>query len=183
PVAQTRPPPAMDPETRLARRNKPATPPAAKIRGRAEAPSRIPRKNARPPARGARSRITAETAGGLVLAASTSLILAGALNQPLVSAGIAAFLIGFVALLTVDYVRGVRVRPPRFDALLLVAGTILTVSAPLLRGLPIDANTAVAFPVVGALPFAGATRSLLRGLHRILLAIASAIPSIAQPIR
>src|SRR2546427_2271693 len=182
PVTQTRPAPAIELEARSAPRNKPATPPAAKIRGRAEAPSRIPRKNARPPARGARSRITAETAGGLVLAASTSLILAGALNQPLVSAGIAGFLIGFGAFLTVDYVRGARVRPPRFDALLLVAGTILTVSALLLRGLPIDANTAVALPVVGALAFAGATRSLVRGPHRILLAIASAIPIIGQAI-
>src|SRR5437899_4356995 len=136
PVTQTRPAPAIELEARLAPRNKPATPPAAKIRGRAEAPSRIPRKNARPPARGARSRISAETAGGLVLAASRGLIFAEDLDPALVGAGIAAFLIGFGAFLTVDSVRGARVRPPRFDALLLVAGTILTVSAPLLRGLP-----------------------------------------------
>src|SRR5207245_1121258 len=182
PVTQTRPAPAIELEARLAPRDKPATPPSAKIRGRAEAPSRIPRKNARPPAGEARIRITAETAGGLVLAASTSLLLAGALNEPLVSAGIAAFLIGFGAYLTVDYVRGTRVRPSRFDVLLLGAGTVLTVSALLFRGLPIDANAAVALPVLSVLPFAGATRSLVRGPHRILLAIASGIPIIGQAI-
>src|SRR3989449_475986 len=163
-------------------KERPATPASAKPRGRAEAPSRTPGKNARAPAREARNRITAETAGGLVLAASTSLLLAGALNQPLVSAGIAAFLIGFGAYLTVDYLRSARARPPRFDALLLGGGTVLTVSTLLLRGLPIDPNAAVVLPVLGVLPFAGATRSLVRGPHRILLAIASAIPIIGQAI-
>src|SRR3989442_751568 len=47
PVTQTRPAPASELEARLAPRNKPATPPSAKIRGGAEAPSRIPRKDAR----------------------------------------------------------------------------------------------------------------------------------------
>ena len=181
-AAQTRPAPAIEIASRLAPRDKAATPASARIRGRAEAPSRIPRKNARPPAREARIRITAETAGGLLLAASTSLLLAGALNEPIVSAGIAAFLIGFGAYLTVDYVRATRVRPSRFDALLLGAGTVLTVSALLFRGLPIDANAAVALPVLSVLPFAGATRSLVRGPHRILLAIASGIPIIGQAI-
>jgi len=182
PVDQTRPAPAPEIEARLVPRDRPATPASAKIRGRAEAPSRIPRKNARPPAEKTRVRITAETAGGLVLAASTSLLLAGALNQPLVSAGIAAFLIGFGAYLSWDYVRGARALPPRFDALFLGTGTVLTVSALLLRGLPIDASTAVALPVLGVLPFARATRGLVRGPHRILLAIASAIPIIGQAI-
>ena len=181
-VAHTGPAPAIDIAARLAPRGKPATPASAKPRGRAEAPSRTPGKNARAPAREARNRITAETAGGLVLAASTSLLLAGALNQPLVSAGIAAFLIGFGAYLTVDYLRSARARPPRFDALLLGGGTVLTVSTLLLRGLPIDPNAAVVLPVLGVLPFAGATRSLVRGPHRILLAIASAIPIIGQAI-
>ena len=182
PVDQTRPAPATEIEARLAPRDKPSIPSSVKIRGRAEAPSRIPRKNARPAVGEARTRITAETAGGLVLAASTSLLLAGALNQPLVSAGIAAFLIGFGAYLSWDYVRGTRAPPPRFDALFLGTGTVLTVSALLLRGLPIDASTAVALPVLGVLPFAGATRGLVRGPHRILLAIASAIPIIGQAI-
>jgi len=181
-VTQTRPATAIEIDARLAPRDKLATPPSAKIRPRVEAPSRIRRKNARPAAGGARIRITAETAGGLVLAASTSLLLAGALNQPLVSAGIAAFLIGFGAYLAVEHVRGAHGQPPRFDALLLGAGTVLALSALLLRGLPIDANTAVALPVVGALPFAVATRSLVRSPHRILLAIASAIPIIGQAI-
>src|SRR3989441_9228035 len=140
PVAQARPAPPIEIGAKSTPRDKPATPTSARIRGRAEAPSRIARKNVRPPAGETRVRITAETARGLVLAASISLLLAGALNQPLVSAGIAAFLIGFGAYLTVDYVRGTRVRLPRFDALLLGAATVLTVSALFLRGLPIDAN-------------------------------------------
>src|SRR3989475_710544 len=182
PVDQTRPAPAPEIEARLVPRDRPATPASAKIRGRAEAPSRIPRKNARPPAEKTRVRITAETAGGLVLAASTSLLLAGALNQPLVSAGIAAFLIGFGAYLSWDYVRAARAPPPRFDALFLGTGTVLTVSALLLRGLPIDASTAVAPPVPRGLPFSRATRGLVRRPHRILLAISSAIPIIGQAI-
>src|SRR3989449_1022574 len=133
PVDQTRPAPATEMGARLAPRDRPSIPSFVKIRGRAEAPSRIPRKNARPAVGEARTRITAETAGGLVLAASTSLLLAGALNQPLVSAGIAAFLIGFGAYLSWDYVRGTRAPPPRFDALFLGTGTVLTVSALLLR--------------------------------------------------
>src|SRR5207245_9912684 len=109
------------------------------------------------------------------LAPASSLLLAGALNEPIVSAGIAAFLIGFGAYLTVDYVRATRVRPSRFDALLLGAGTVLTVSALLFRGLPIDPNAAVALPVLSVLPFAGATSSLVRGPPRILLALATGI--------
>ncbi len=182
PVAPTRPATALEIEARSAPRDTRATPPSAKIRGRREAPNRIPRKDARPPASKPRLRITAETAGGLVLAASASLLLAGALNQPLVSAGIAAFLIGFALYLTGDYVRGAGSQPPRFGGMLLGAGTVLTVSALLLRSLPIDPNTAVGLTVVGVLPFAGATRSLVRGPHRILLAIASAIPITGQAI-
>jgi len=181
PVASTRPLPAPEFEPRLASKDTKAAPASAKIRGQSGVRSRSRRKDARPAAK-THIRISAETAGGLVLAASTSLLLAGALNQPLVSAGIAAFLIGFGVYLTVDYVRGARARPPRFDGLLLGAGTALAVSALLLRGLPIDADTAVALTVVGALPFAGATRGLVRGPQRILLAIASAIPIIGQAI-
>src|SRR5207247_4165569 len=127
PVAQTRRSPAQETEARVAPEETGTAPPSAKIRGRPEAPSRIPRKNARPPAEKTRVRITAETAGGLVLAASTSLLLAGALNQPLVSAGIAAFLIGFGAYLSWDYVRAARAPPPRFDALFLATGPLHTV--------------------------------------------------------
>src|SRR6266705_6554861 len=50
PVDQTRPAPAPENEARLAPRDKPATPASAKIRGRAEAPSRIPQKSVRPAA-------------------------------------------------------------------------------------------------------------------------------------
>jgi len=121
-------------------------------------------------------------AGGLVLAASTSLLLAGVLNQPLVSGGIAAFLIGLSAYLAAEYVRSRSPRPPGFDGALLAAGSILALSALLPRGLPLDANAAVGLTLVGIIPFAGATRSLVGGPHRILLAIASAVPIIGQAV-
>src|SRR5207247_7272749 len=79
PVAQPRRPPALETEARVAAKETVTAPPSAKIRGRPEAPRRVRRKKARPLAGKARMRLTAETAGGLVLAASTSLLLAGAL--------------------------------------------------------------------------------------------------------
>ncbi|HLQ42785.1 MAG TPA: tetratricopeptide repeat protein, partial [Thermoplasmata archaeon] len=130
----------------------------------------------------ARNRITAETAGGLVLAASTSLLLAGVLNQPFVSVGIAAFLIGLSLYLAAEYVRSESPGPPRFGGALLAAGSILAFSAVLLHGQPIDANVAVGLTLVSIPPFAGATRNLVGGRHRILLAIASAVPIIGQAI-
>jgi len=156
-------------------------PPSPKLRTRPGIPGRSPRRNGRPTAQ-VRNRITAETAGGLVLAASTSLLLAGALNQPFVSGGIAAFLIGLSACLAAGYIRSRSPRPPRFDGALLAAGSILVLSAVLLRGLPLDANAAVGLTLVGILPFAGATRNLVGGPHRILLAIASAVPIIGQAV-
>jgi len=150
-----------------------------KVRTRLGIPRRSPRKTAHP---GAHVRVTAETAGGLVLAASTSLLLAGVLNQPLVSGGIAAFLIGLSAYLAAEYVRSGSPRPPRFDGALLAAASILAFSAVLLHGQPIDANVAVGFTLVSIPPFAGATRNLVGGRHRILLAIASAVPIIGQAI-
>src|SRR2546427_164293 len=122
-------------------------------------PARSSRTTARPPAP-VRTRITGEMAGGRALAASTSLLLAGVLNQPLVSGGIAAFLIGLSAYLAAEYVRSRSPRPPGFDGALLAAGSILALSALLPRGLPLDANAAVALTLAAIIPFAGATRSL-----------------------
>ena len=156
-----------------------ASSPSPKVRMRPGIPGRSPRKNTRPKAQ---LRVTAETAGGLVLAASTSLLLAGVLNQPLVSGGIAAFLVGLSAYLAAEYVRSRSPGPPRFDGALLAAGSILAISAVLLRGLPLDANAAVGLTLVGMLPFAGATRNLVWGPHRILLAIASAVPIIGHAV-
>ncbi len=181
PVAQARPVPALEIEAKLGLRDAKAAPEPAKLRVRPGAQDRIPRRNGRPPAP-LRSRVTAETAGGLVLAASTSLLLAGALSQPLVSAGIAGFLIGFGVYLAAEYVRGGGARPALLDGLLLGAGTSLLVSALFLRSLQIDANIAVGLTVIAVPPFAGATRRLVRGPHRILLAIAGAIAVGAQGI-
>ena len=156
-------------------------PPSPKVRMRPKMPRQEPRKDLRPAVQ-VRSRITAETAGGLVLAAATSLLLAGMLNQPLVSAGIAAFLVALGAFLAAEYVRGGNPRPPRFDGALLSAGSILTLGAVLSRGLPLDANAAVGLTVVGIVPFAAATRRLVGGPHRILLAIAGAVPIVGQAV-
>ncbi len=181
PVAQTRPAPALEIPAKLAPRDTKAAPAPAKIRMRPGTQGRTLRENAHP-ADSIRIRITAETAGGLVLAASTSLLLAGALNQPIVGGGIAAFLIGFSVFLTAQYVRGTGNRLPRSDGLLLGAGTTLILSALILRSLPIDTNTAVGLSIVGVLSFAAATRKLVRGPHRILLAVASAVPVIGQAL-
>src|SRR5437879_13686239 len=72
--------------------------------------------------------------------------------------------------------------PPWCDGALVAARSILVLSAVLLRGLPLDANAAVGLTLVGILPFAGATRNLVGGPHRILLAIASAVPIISQAV-
>src|SRR5437879_12678561 len=72
--------------------------------------------------------------------------------------------------------------PPWCDGALVAARSILVLSAVLLRGLPLDASAAIGLTLVGILPFAGATRNLVGGPHRILLAIASAVPVIGQAI-
>ena len=176
---ESAPPVTIGPET--SRQATIAPSPLPKVRTRPRTRARSPGTSARPTAP-VRSRITAEMAGGLVLAASTSLLLAGVLDQPLVSAGIAAFLIGLSAYLAAEYVRSRSPKPPRFDGALLAAGSILALSALLLRGLPLDASAAIGLTLVGILPFAGATRNLVGGPHRILLAIASAVPVIGQAI-
>lgn len=179
PRGDSAPPAAIGAE--MPRRATIAPPSSAKVRMRPRIPGRGPRKNARPSA-AVRNRITAETAGGLVLAASTSLLLAGVLNQPLVSGGIAAFLIGLIAYLAAEDVRSRSPRPPRFDGALLSAGSVLALSAVLLRGLPVGSNAAVGLALVSTLPFAGATRNVVGGPHRILLALASSVAIVGQAV-
>src|SRR6267143_638204 len=117
--------------------------------------------------------LPAETFGGLVLAAAAGLLLAGALAQPLVSAGIATVLIGIAAYHSLPCLRRTTARPSRLDAILLAAGILCGLSAAIFRTSSVTAVTALA--VAAAIPFAWATRGLLRSPHRAWLAIATAI--------
>src|SRR5438309_822057 len=121
-----------------------------------------------------RTGLPAETLGGLVLAAAVGLMLAGALGQPLVSAGIATVLIGIAAYQSIAFPRRNTAAPPRFDAFLLVAGILLGLGAAIFRNGPSTEVTALA--LAAAFPFSWATRRLLRSPHRAWLAIAAAVP-------
>ena len=118
--------------------------------------------------------LPAETFGGLVLAAAAGLLLAGALAQPLVSAGIALVLIVIAAYQSLPFLRRTTARPSRLDAILLAAGILCGLSAAIFRTSSVTAVTALA--VAAAIPFAWVTRELLRSPHRAWLAIAAAIP-------
>src|SRR5437867_4147396 len=87
PSAQRRSAPAIEIASGLAPRDKPATPASARIRGRAEGPSRIPRKNARPPRGEPGTRIPPRPAGGLYLAPPPALRWRGRWTRPPVAPG------------------------------------------------------------------------------------------------
>src|SRR2546425_988821 len=126
--------------------------------------------------------ISAETAGSLVVAAAASLLLAGTLGQRLVSAGIATFLVGLIGFVTVEYVRSRGHWPGWLDAGLLAAGVIMGLAVwPVGRAGP-GATGAVGVAVAAAVPFAVATRRLLKSPQRILLAIAAGIPLVGQSL-
>lgn len=124
--------------------------------------------------------LPAEIVGGLVLAAAAGLFLATALGQRLVSAGIAAVLIGLCARESFGFLRGTNPSPTRAETLLLIAGSVAAIGAVILR------ESSVLVPAVlaltAALAFVEATRRLLRSPRRIWLAVASAIPIAAQAI-
>jgi len=127
-------------------------------------------------------RISAETAGSLVVAAAASLLLAGALGQRLVSAGIAAFIVSLISFVTVEYVRGRGRWPGRLDGVLLAAGIVLGLAVwPVGRVAP-GPTAAVGVAVSAAVPLALATRRLLKSPQRILLAIAAGIPVVGQSL-
>jgi cytochrome c-type biogenesis protein CcmH/NrfG len=134
----------------------------------------------RPTTRSRSAGLPAEIVGGLVLAAAAGLFLATALGQRLVSAGIAAVLIGLCARETFGFLRGTTPRPSLAEVLLLAAGSGAAIGAVILQ------DAAVLVPAVfastAALPFGEATRRLLRSSKRIWLAIASATPIAAQAI-
>lgn len=137
---------------------------------------RIPRKRIR--ASRPKPAFTPETVAGLGLAGAAGLFLAGIMGQSLVSAGIAIFLAGLGAYLSIELLRRAIPRPSRFDGILLVVGIGLGLSAPALhRGTTVGAIT---FVLGAALSFAWITRRLLRAPQRILLAIGSAIPLIGH---
>jgi Flp pilus assembly protein TadD len=142
-------------------------------------PSQIPRKKVRREIP-ASLVISPETTGGLVVAAACGLLLAGALFQNLTSAGIAAFLVGLVAYLSVAFLRHHEAWPARTDGILLAAGVVFGVSVPLLRETTIGPPLAVGLALVAASVFAWDTRRILKGPRRILLAICSAVPLIGQ---
>src|SRR5256885_4454399 len=152
---------------------------APKTRKRTQRSSRMASGKVRrkPPAT---RRISAETAGSLVVAAAASLLLAGALGQRLVSAGIAAFLVGLISFVTVEYARGRGHWPGRLDGVLLIAGIVLGLAVwPVGRVAP-GPTAAVGVAVSAANPLAFATRRLQHSPPSILLAIAPRNPEIGR---
>jgi len=142
-------------------------------------PSQIPRKKVRRKMR-ARLAVSPETTGGIVVAAACGLLLAGALRQSLTGAGIAAFLAGLVGYVSFTFFWRRDAWPARTDAVLLTAGAALGALVPFLRGIPAGPILAPGLAIAGAGILAWATRRLLKGPLRILLAISSAIPLIGQ---
>ncbi len=166
--------------TTISLREATAVPSAPKSRVRTRSSS-TPEKRA-PGAIQARTGISAETAGSLVLAAGASLLLAGALGQRLVSAGIAAFLVGVIAYITAGYVRSRGPQPGGLEGVLLGAGVLLGLAVLPPRGIASGTTAAVAVAAAAAVPFAAATRRLLEGPQRILLAITAGIPVVGQAL-
>ncbi len=141
------------------------------------APRPIARKAARsPPSKP--SGFSPETMGGLVLASAAGLLLAGMLDQRLVSAGIAIFLIGVCGYASIGFFRRNVTGPSLGEEALLVAGASLALVAVAARGAPALGATLLA--LAAAFPFAWATRRLLRTPQRALLAMASAVPIVGQ---
>jgi len=120
--------------------------------------------------------------GGLVLAGAAGLLLAGALGQRPVSAGIAAFLTGLAAYVSAGLLRRRTARPGILDTGLLTAGVLLGLAVIAIRGAAGGAFAEIGLAVAGAIPFAWATRRLLRQPQRVLLAIGGAIPLVAQAV-
>src|SRR6266550_4318053 len=95
----------------------------------------VARKNIRP-VTSAMPGLSPETFGGLVLAAATSLLLAGVLNQHLVSLGIAAVLLGIGAFQSAGFLRSRTARPNRREIGLLVGGALIGLAGAILRDSP-----------------------------------------------
>src|SRR5437016_5944221 len=132
----------------------------------------VARKNIRP-VTSAMPGLSPETFGGLVLAAATSLLLAGVLNQHLVSLGIAAVLLGIGAFQSATFLRSRTARPNHREMGLLVGGALIGLAGAILRDSPVVLATALA---LGAgLPFGVATSWILRKPYRALLAIATLV--------
>jgi len=139
----------------------------------------VARKNIRP-VTSAMPGLSPETFGGLVLAAATSLLLSGVLNQHLVSLGIAAVLLGIGAFQSAGFLRSRTARPNHREMGLLLGGALIGLAGAILRDSPVVLATALA---LGAgLPFGAATSWILRKPYRALLAIASVVPIAAQAV-
>jgi tetratricopeptide (TPR) repeat protein len=139
-----------------------------------------PRPKLPPATRAQTAGMPAELVGGLVLAAAAGLFLATALGQLLVSAGIAAVLIGLCARESFGFLRSANPRPSLAEALLLAAGSFAGIGAVIFREAPVLVPAVLALGA--ALTFGEATRRLLRSPKRIWLAVASALPIAAQAI-
>lgn len=139
--------------------------------------NRIPRKRVRAPR--PTSALSPETVAGLGLAGAAGLLLAGIMGQSLVSAGIAIFLAGLGAYLSIHLLRGAIPRPSRSDGILLVVGISLGLGTAALHGGTTTVG-ATALALGASFCFAWLTRRLLRAPQRILIAIGSAIPLIGH---
>lgn len=126
--------------------------------------------------------VAPEVVAGLVLAGGAGLLLAAALAQTMIVAGIAAFLSGLLAYAAPLILRA-RIRVAWRDAGLLAAAVALGLGVPILHLASVDSGTAgILFGVGSAIPFAWASRRLLGGPARVVVALASAVPLIGLAV-
>ncbi len=198
PVPVTVPRPKPNPTIKPRPAVKPA--PVAKPTPLAPTPARVPEVKPKPPTtpvlptkqvratlaiqrvrRSARSRrldirLSPEIAGGIVLAGAASLAVSGAVQQPLVTAGVGAVLLAVGAVLVLQLFRdGIRGMPLP-EGLPLLAGVALQVGGASLGGSAQSTAIGIGLAVASAFPLAWSTKRLAVGRWRVLLAVAGAIP-------
>lgn len=119
-------------------------------------------------------RISPEIVAGVVLAGGAGIVLAGLLGESLVGAGIAVVLFALGGNVITELFRTRARGLSRLDATLLGSGAVISLGVTLL---PSDsAITAIALAIVAAACLTWAAKRLLTAAHRVLLAIAAAVP-------
>lgn len=115
-----------------------------------------------------------EFTGGITVGAAASLYLSNALGEIVIAWAVVLALLILALFVLMATVSRRESHVGRWDALLLVAGALIGISAPIVSG-----TLAPVVAVAGAVPLALATRRLLGTRSRDLLAVASGVPLMA----